>query len=147
MNCQERSFDIYDPKKRSSIMSKVRSKNTKPEIIIRRRLFALGYRYRLNVVNLPGKPDIVLPKYRTVILIHGCFWHQHPGCKKATIPKTNSDFWRQKLLRNVERDRVITEELKSAGWQVIILWECEIKKDQNKIANDIDNQLRLFLYK
>ena len=142
MHPKESSFDIYTQKKRSEIMSNVRSRNTKPEMIFRRQLHALGYRYRLNVKDLSGKPDIVLPKYRTVILIHGCFWHQHPGCKKATIPKTRPDFWKQKLLSNIDRDKINVDKLESEGWHVITIWECEIGKDHKRAISQIDDQLR-----
>lgn len=121
-------MDIWDKKKRSEVMSKIRSKNTKPEVILRKALFAEGYRYRINYKKLPGKPDIVLPVYRTAIFVHGCFWHGHEDCKIAHIPKTNSGFWKEKLARNKERDRLNNQEIKLLGWKVVTIWECEITK-------------------
>lgn len=120
--------DIYTEEKRSEVMSRVRSGNTKPERIVRSVLHRLGYRFRLRRKDLPGKPDIVLPKHETVVFVHGCFWHQHPGCKKATIPKQNRAFWESKLARNVERDKEVREELTDLGWNVVTIWECETKK-------------------
>ena len=119
--------DIYSPAKRSEVMSKVRSRNTKPELIVRSLLHHMGYRFRLHRADLPGKPDIVLPKYQTVIFVHGCFWHQHSGCKKATLPKKNFDFWQAKLEANRSRDIQHVDDLTKAGWQVIVVWECETK--------------------
>jgi len=116
---------------RSRIMSKIRSKDTQPEIIVRSLLHRMGYRFRLHRKDLPGKPDIVLPKYKTVIFVHGCFWHQHKGCKKASIPKSNTNFWQKKLSENHERDLKKQQELKKLGWKVIVIWECkttDIKK-------------------
>lgn len=111
---------------RSKIMSRVKGKDTNPELTVRRFLHSKGFRFRLHRKDLPGNPDIVLPKYRAAIFVHGCYWHQHPGCKKATLPKTNSEFWRQKLSRNVERDKESKLELSEMGWRVLVLWECEI---------------------
>ena len=108
-------------------MSAIKSRNTKPELIVRRLLHALGYRFRLHRKELPGCPDIVLPRYRTVVFVNGCFWHQHVGCKFATTPSTRSEFWRTKLLRNVERDRQNAAQLAGLGWQVIVVWECELR--------------------
>lgn len=114
-------------------MSHIKSKNTKPEVLVRRFLFANGYRFRLYRKDLPGKPDIVLPKYKTVIFINGCFWHGHSGCKYATIPETNREFWSNKIFGNVERDKVTFSSLEKMGWRVIVIWQCELKpktKDQ-----------------
>jgi DNA mismatch endonuclease (patch repair protein) len=108
-------------------MSKIRSKNTKPELTLRKALFARGFRYRTNVSNLPGKPDIVLPKYKTVIFLHGCFWHRHENCKYAGMPKTNTKFWVDKITSNAERDSVNFQKLTALGWNVVIVWECEIR--------------------
>lgn len=121
-------MDTVDPKKRSEIMSHIRSKNTKPELLIRSLLHRSGFRFRIHRRDLPGCPDIVLPKYRTIIFVHGCFWHQHPGCRKATIPETNRDFWAEKLTKNATRDFLICIELKKQGWKTIIVWQCELKK-------------------
>ncbi len=114
--------------KRSYIMSRIRGKNTTPELVVRSFLFRQGFRFRLHVKTLPGHPDIVLPKYRTVIEVRGCFWHQHPGCKTATTPKSNIDFWQRKFHRNVERDRENETALAALGWKVIVVWECETRK-------------------
>lgn len=137
-------IDIYAPEKRSEIMSKIRSKDTKPELFVRKSLHALGYRYRLHVKYLPGKPDIVLQRYKTVIFVHGCFWHQHPDCNKATLPKTNQESWKHKLNLNVERDKITSQDLKADGWRIITLWECEIEKDLPRIISQVDVQLKKF---
>lgn len=121
-------MDTVDPKKRSEIMSHIRGKNTKPELLIRSLLHRSGFRFRIHRRDLPGCPDIVLPKYKTIIFVHGCFWHQHPGCSKATIPETNKDFWTEKLTKNTTRDFLICNELKKQGWKTIIVWQCELKK-------------------
>lgn len=105
-----------------------KSKDTKPEILVRKLLHGLGYRFRLCRKDLPGKPDIVLPKYRTVIFVHGCFWHQHAGCKAASRPSTNVEFWEKKFARNRERDARVEAELAALGWRVIVIWECEVKR-------------------
>ena len=115
--------DRLTPEKRSWNMSHIRGKDTAIEVRVRKYLFGLGYRYRKNDKRLPGKPDIVLPKYRTVIFIHGCFWHRHSDCKGATTPKTRTDFWTEKFSRNVENDRKHKEQLEADGWKVITLWE------------------------
>jgi len=107
-------------------MSRIRSRDTKPEIALRKSLHRLGFRFRLHGHRLPGKPDIVLPRYRTVIFVHGCFWHRHEGCKVATTPKSNTDFWLEKFDRNVARDARNAEELAKAGWRVLVVWECDL---------------------
>jgi len=107
-------------------MSKIHSKNTKPEILVRRWLHSQGYRFTLHSKDLPGKPDIVLPKYRTVIFVHGCFWHGHPGCKNAKRPQQNSVFWNAKIDRNIERDSLNMDKLKALGWNVLVIWECMV---------------------
>lgn len=114
-------------------MSKIKSKNTKPEVLVRKFLFSHGFRFRLHRKDLPGNPDIVLPKYKTAIFINGCFWHGHKDCKFATIPETNRDFWQAKISGNVARDNDSIERLEAAGWKVIVIWQCELKpkvKDQ-----------------
>jgi DNA mismatch endonuclease (patch repair protein) len=118
--------DIFSKQKRSDIMSHISGKETKPEILVRKFLFAKGFRFRKNVKELPGKPDIVLPKYKTVIFIHGCFWHGHT-CKRGALPTTNSEFWKAKIGGNTERDKRNISELEKQGWDVIVIWQCEIK--------------------
>ena len=120
--------DNLNPDQRRFAMSQVKSRDTSVEKMVRSLLHRRGYRFRLHRKDLPGSPDIVLPKYRTVIFIHGCFWHQHPGCKKATIPVDNADYWSVKLTHNAERDRQVQDSLISLGWRVIVLWGCEIGK-------------------
>ena len=111
-------------------MSKIRSKNTKPEIAVRSKLHKASYRFRLHVKGLPGKPDIVLPKYNTIIFINGCFWHRHKGCKYAYKPKTRVDFWNQKLNRNIKRQDEVIKELRDLGWKVLVIWECEVGNEK-----------------
>ncbi|MEN5033689.1 very short patch repair endonuclease [Pseudomonas sp. TWI929] len=121
-------MDVVDQPTRSRIMAAVTGKNTQPEIALRRFLHALGYRFRLHRKDLPGKPDIVMPKLRTCIFVHGCFWHRHAGCRYAVLPKTRSEFWAAKFSRNVERDLENVQALEALGWKVMIVWECEIKQ-------------------
>lgn len=108
-------------------MSRVKSRDTEPELIVRKMLHAMGFRFRLQRKDLPGTPDIILPKYRTVIFVHGCFWHRHEGCRYTTTPKTNVAFWNKKFSTNVDRDRSNQNELKEMGWKVLVVWQCEIK--------------------
>ena len=134
--------DTHSAKIRSYNMSQIKGTNTKPEEIVRKYLFSHGFRYRKNDRRLPGKPDIVLPKYHTCIFVNGCFWHKHEGCKYFVWPKSNEQFWRDKINRNVERDLKQHKELESMGWRVIVVWECELKKDRQSITLlDIMNQL------
>lgn len=118
--------DVHDKKTRSYNMSQIKGKNTKPEMLVRKFLHAHGFRYRLHANNLPGKPDIVLPKYRTVIFVHGCFFHKH-NCHLFKWPATNQEFWKNKISGNLERDKKAIASLKKAGWTIIILWECDLK--------------------
>lgn len=118
--------DILTPERRSWNMSRIRSANTAPEKAIRSLLHSKGYRFRINCKDLPGKPDIVLPKYGTVIFVHGCFWHRHKDCKYAYLPKSNLEFWEKKFSENMERDRRKIRELRRSGWQVVVIWECEV---------------------
>ena len=120
--------DILSVNQRQRCMSRVKSKDTKPEILLRKSFWKRGLRYRVNEVKLPGKPDIVIPKYRTVIFVHGCFWHGHKNCKKASIPATNTEFWKAKITRNQQRDQEVWRQLEAKGWSVIIVWECQLKK-------------------
>lgn len=117
--------DIFSSQKRSNIMSKIGGKNTNPEILVRKFLFSQRFRYRINVKTLPGKPDIVLPKYKIVIFVNGCFWHGH-NCKKGKLPSSNIDFWKEKISNNKSRDNKNTDLLVKLGWKVIIIWQCEI---------------------
>lgn len=119
--------DIQTPLQRHNTMSAIRGKNTKPEMIVRRGLWKRGFRYRLNYKRLPGHPDLVLRKYKTCIFINGCFWHGHEGCKYYTVPKTNTEFWVNKVNKNKERDERVKQELNAMGWNCITVWECELK--------------------
>jgi DNA mismatch endonuclease, patch repair protein len=129
--------DILCKEKRSWNMSRIRAKNTKPEMIVRSALHRAGFRFRLHVTTLPGKPDIVLPKYKTVIFVNGCFWHRHQGCKYAYTPKSRQQFWEIKFQKNVERHEKVMNELINLGWKVIVIWECEISNIEN-IISEID---------
>jgi len=121
--------DMFDQQKRSEIMSRVHSNNTSPEIRVRKLLHRIGYRFRLHRQDLPGKPDIVLPKYKTVIFVHGCFWHGCPVCRHAQVrPQTNTEYWNKKLDRTMARDKENIERLRSLGWRVLVIWECETRK-------------------
>lgn len=122
-------FDDVDPLRRR-IMSAVRGRDTKPEMVVRRLLHSMNYRYRLHRKDLPGRPDIVFPSRRKVVFVHGCFWHRHPGCSKATEPKTRADFWTEKFERNVERDREAENRLEQAGWSSLVVWECETRSPE-----------------
>jgi DNA mismatch endonuclease (patch repair protein) len=122
--------DIVDSATRSRMMSSIRSKDTKPELLVRRFLHAAGLRYRLHRRGVPGRPDIVFPSKRIAVFIHGCFWHQHPRCRFATRPVTNAEFWRQKLEQNRARDLRNVEELEAEGWHVFVIWECETSPER-----------------
>lgn len=122
-------MDVHDKETRSYNMSCIKGKNTKPEEQVRKYLFSLGFRYRKNDKRLPGTPDIVLPKYKTVIFVNGCFWHGHKGCKYFVYPESNAEFWRNKIETNIERDRRKSLELEQQGWKVIVVWECQLKKN------------------
>ena len=119
--------DTKTPAERSENMSRIRSTNTKPEEIVRKYLFSHGFRYRKNDKRYPGKPDIVLPKYRTIIFINGCFWHMH-GCSRSRLPRSNQEYWKPKIERNIQRDAENQQKLEADGWKVIVVWECELKK-------------------
>ena len=123
-------MDVHDKKTRSYNMSCIKGKNTKPEEKVRKALFSKGFRYRKNDRRLPGTPDIVLPKYRTVIFVHGCFWHMHEGHPCFVMPKSNAGYWKPKLERNRERDAENIRKLEAMGWNVIVVWECELKRDK-----------------
>lgn len=119
--------DVVDPETRSRMMSGIRGANTKPELNVRRRLHAAGFRYGLHRKDLPGRPDLVMPRHDAVIFVHGCYWHRHPGCRLATTPSTRTDFWTAKFTANQERDRRNFAELRNRGWRVAIVWECEVR--------------------
>lgn len=135
--------DVHSPETRSFNMSRIHGKDTKPEELVRKYLFSRGFRYRKNDKRLPGKPDIVLPKYRTVIFVNGCFWHAHENCKYFVMPKTNTDFWKTKLQNNIDRDNKNYATLKQMGWKVLVIWECEIRHgDRNKHLEDLMRLIR-----
>lgn len=119
--------DRLTPERRSWLMSRVHSRDTTPERLVRRLVHRLGYRFRLHRRDLPGTPDLVFPSRRAIIFVHGCFWHRHRGCRKATVPSTRKEFWLQKFARNVNRDATVREALERAGWRVLIVWECELR--------------------
>lgn len=130
--------DVHDAKTRSYNMSKIRNKDTKPEIIVRKFLFSKGFRYRIHDKKLPGKPDIVLPKYRTVIFVHGCFWHGHEECKYYIVPKTRTDWWLNKINGNRAKDVLNFNQLEEKGWKIITIFECELKGDKkDKTLNEL----------
>ena len=131
--------DKHSKEVRSYNMSRIKGKNTKPEMLVRKYLHAHGFRYRLHSKNLPGKPDIVLPKYKTIIFVDGCFWHGHKGCKYFVVPKTNTDFWLDKINGNITNDSKVIKALKKDGWKVIVIWECDLKK---KIETTLANLVR-----
>lgn len=130
--------DIVDKATRSRMMAGIGGKNTRPEMAVRKHLFAAGFRYRLHRRDLPGRPDIVLPKYKTVIFVHGCFWHRHAGCRFAATPATHAQFWQEKLDGNVKRDRRSARALRAAGWRVLRVWECRTgPKDLERLVADV----------
>lgn len=129
--------DIWTPEKRSEVMSRIRSGNTKPERIVRSWLHRSGYRFRLHRKNLPGSPDIVLSRLFLAIFVHGCFWHRHPDCKYAYNPKTNVDKWERKFRENVDRDQRVQKKLRETGWRVVVIWECQVKS--GKFADILTN--------
>ena len=132
--------DVHNKKTRSYNMSRIRAKNTKPEILVRKYLFSNGFRYRLHCKDLPGKPDLVLPKYNTVIFVHGCFWHGHEGCRYFVIPKTRTEWWVNKINRNKELDKENKLTLKELGWYVITIFECELKN--TKFDKTMENMIK-----
>ena len=132
--------DTVTKEKRSWNMSRIKGKDTKPELIVRSMLHRMGYRFRLHRKDLPGKPDIVLPKYRTVIFVHGCFWHRHKRCKYAYNPKSRVEFWQNKFAGTIERDKRHRRQLKTLGWKVLVIWECQIKKLKT-LGNKLQREL------
>lgn len=135
--------DVHSPEKRSYNMSRIHAKGAKPEETVRKYLFSKGFRYRKNAPLLPGKPDIVLPKYKTVVFVNGCFWHRHEGCKYFVWPKNNAEFWRKKIMSNVERDNRNYSELKEKGWSVVVIWECELKDRRSETLSSVAKSLEL----
>lgn len=135
--------DIYSKRKRSEIMSKISGMETKPEILVRKYLFGKGFRFRKNDKRLSGRPDIVLPKYKTVIFIHGCFWHGH-HCKAGKLPETNKEFWGNKINSNIERDKKNQHKLEKLGWKIIIIWQCKLKnkKMMTKKLKEIEQKIK-----
>jgi DNA mismatch endonuclease (patch repair protein) len=135
--------DIFERDKRSEIMSRIRGRDTKPELLVRRIAHSLGFRFRLHCKDLPGRPDIVFPRYRAVVMVHGCFWHRHLNCKYASSPKTRVQFWEDKFRDNVVRDKRNERGLSDLGWRTMVIWECEIK-DEDAIAARLLSFLREF---
>lgn len=135
--------DVHSPEKRSYNMSCIHAKGTKPEEIVRKYLFSKGFRYRKNDPRLPGKPDIVLPKYKTAIFVNGCFWHRYEGCKYFVWPKNYAEFWHKKIMSNVERDNRNYSELKEKGWAVVVIWECELKNMRSETLSSVVESLKL----
>lgn len=135
--------DVMTPEQRSRCMAAIKGKDTKPEMIVRKYLFSRGLRFRVQVKKLPGTPDIVLPKYKIVVFVNGCFWHGHEGCKYFRLPKSNVEFWREKIERNIERDKESMKALFDLGWKVIRVWECELcnKANREAILNKIYNSI------
>ena len=133
--------DIFTKDERSRIMSKIGGKDSAIEMRVRRLLFSLGYRYRLHVATLPGRPDIVFPGRRKAIFIHGCFWHKHEGCKRSALPEQNADFWQNKINKNMTRDQLSQSQLSELGWRVLVIWGCEVRSD----TSALEIKLREFL--
>ena len=133
--------DKLTPEKRSWNMSRIKGKDTKIEVEVRKYLFSKGYRFRKNDKRYPGKPDIVLPKYHVAIFVHGCFWHRHEGCKDATTPKTRTEFWLEKFDKNVKNDQIKQEKLRELGWKVIVIWECELKRSLQETMDKVEKEL------
>ncbi|NKI35115.1 DNA mismatch endonuclease Vsr [Wenzhouxiangella sp. XN79A] len=134
--------DNVERQTRSRMMATIGPKDTRPELVVRRGLHRLGFRFRLHPRKLPGRPDIVLPKYRVAIFVHGCFWHRHPGCRFATTPKTRAEFWKAKFEANVERDRRKQEQLEAAGWRVLTVWECALRHDPEVCIETLAGMIR-----
>lgn len=135
-------MDSFSPKERSRIMSRIRSEDTRPEIMVRKLLFSSGFRYRLHRKDLPGHPDIVLASRRVVIFVNGCFWHQHQGCTRATRPSSNTEYWSSKLARNCARDQQVHQQLQDLGWRVLVVWECACTKS---LSGNLGEALKAFI--
>jgi DNA mismatch endonuclease (patch repair protein) len=134
--------DTLSPERRSWNMSRIRGRDTGPERLLRSLLHKEGFRFRLHDRSLPGKPDIVMKKHRAVIMVHGCYWHRHPGCRNATMPSTRTDFWTEKFEGTIARDRQTLADLTALGWRVITVWECDLKKHPDQVMSDIRSRLR-----
>lgn len=134
--------DILTKEKRSWNMSRIKGKNTKPELLLRSLLHRNGFRFRLHDKKLPGKPDIVLPRYKTVIFVNGCFWHRHSGCKYAYTPKSRQEFWSKKFESTVKRDKEKEDKLRRKGWNVIVVWECELKRNGNDVISRVSSRIK-----
>lgn len=134
--------DTLTSERRSWNMSRIRGRDTRPELVLRSLLHRAGFRFRLHAKQLPGRPDIILPRYRTAIFVHGCFWHRHPGCRNATTPSTRREFWQAKFDGNVSRDARNQAALEAAGWTVLTVWECELKSDADGVARRLASELR-----
>lgn len=134
--------DVHDPQTRSYNMSRIQGRNTKPEVRLRSMLHQAGLRFRIHRADLPGKPDIVLPRYKAVVFVNGCFWHRHEGCPYCTTPKTRLEFWNKKFSDTVKRDRIKREQLEHAGWRVFIVWECELRRDADGVVAGLIEQIK-----
>lgn len=134
--------DVHNPETRSYNMSRIRGRNTRPEILLRSLLHRMGLRFRIHDKRLPGRPDIVLSRYKAVVFVNGCFWHRHEGCRYCTTPKTRAEFWNAKFAYTVERDREIRRQLSETGWRVFIVWECELKQDAESTACQLAEVIR-----
>jgi DNA mismatch endonuclease (patch repair protein) len=134
--------DVVDAKTRSRMMGNIRGRNTRPELLVRSALHRLGFRFRLNDRRLPGTPDIVLPRYRAAIFVHGCFWHRHEGCRLTTTPQTRAEFWQEKFARNVTRDAAAQSALLDRGWRVATIWECETRQGMESVLERLAGWLR-----
>ncbi|APL95570.1 DNA mismatch endonuclease Vsr [Sphingobium indicum] len=133
--------DIVDAATRSRMMAGIRGKDTGPEVTLRRAMHARGFRYRLHVRSMPGRPDLVFPRYKAVVFVHGCFWHRHEGCRYATSPATRSEFWAEKFATNLARDRNNEERLRAAGWRIAVVWECALKRSIDEVVEQLSRWL------
>lgn len=132
--------DVFTPEKRSAIMARIKGQNTKPEILVRKLVHSLGFRFRIHQNTIPGKPDLVLPRHEKIIFVHGCFWHGHVGCSRGDLPSTNIEFWEKKILGNRKRDTRVRAKLNRGGWQVLVIWQC-----QTKDIESLTRRLKRFL--
>ncbi|NLS91516.1 MAG: DNA mismatch endonuclease Vsr [Planctomycetaceae bacterium] len=133
--------DVFSPEKRSAIMARIKGGNTKPELLVRRIVHSLGYRYRLHSKQLPGKPDLVLPRHHKVIFVHGCFWHGHPRCKRSALPTSNVTFWQEKIGKNRVRDKRTVRNLRRMGWEVLVVWQCQTR-DVDRLTHCLERFLQ-----